>query len=255
MGLAIIAIISFSDDIKPVSNKIRIIFHLVAVACMFYQLGLLTLPLYWIAIAFFVVIGSINAINFMDGINGITGAYSLITLCSLLYINEHVSHFIESNLIITSILSVVVFNFFNFRYKAKCFAGDVGSVSVAFIILFLLLKLIVISQNLNYILLLLLYGLDTATTIGFRIIRHERLQEAHRAHFYQYLANERKFSHLRVASIYAIIQLIINFFIINFDIKSIFMLFILLLFSTITFVVVRISIEGSSRLLKSKRLV
>jgi len=249
LGLVLIAGVSFMDDIHPVSSKLRIIIHLLAVMLMLYQLDLFSLPVYWVFLALFMVIGSINAVNFMDGINGITGSYAFITLCTLLYVNLFVIDFVDSNLIATSVISVMVFNYFNFRKKAKCFAGDVGSVGIAFIILFLMLKLIIVTENFNYILLLLMYGLDTATTIGFRILRHERIQEAHRSHFYQYLANERKLSHLMVAMIYALVQLLVNALIINWASNSLFVLLILLFSSAIIFIVIRFSVEGSSKLL------
>lgn len=249
LGLALISFISFMDDIKPVSSKVRIVFHLAGVALMFLQLGLFDLPVYWIFFALFLVIGSLNAINFMDGINGITGSYALITLCILLYINIYVIEFVVSSLLITSIVSVFVFNFFNFRIKARCFAGDVGSVSIAFIILFFLLLLIIKTENFNYLLLLLLYGLDTATTIGFRLIRRERIFEPHRSHFYQYWANEKKSPHLVVASVYALVQLIIDLLLIFFKPQSVPILCLSLFCSVIIFIIIRFSTEGSAKLL------
>jgi len=250
IGLVIIATISFIDDIKPVSNKLRLLFHLTAVALLFYQLNLFGMPIYWCLIAFVFIIGSINAINFMDGINGITGLYGLCTLCSLLYINAEVVHFIESDLIVVSIFSIVIFLFFNFRIKAKCFAGDVGSVSIAFIILFLLLELILKTEDLSYLMLLLLYGLDTGTTILFRVMRRENIFEAHRSHFYQYWANERKVSHLVVAIIYALVQLIINSLLILVLPLSPLLIISILVMSTVLFITIRFYIQGRSELVK-----
>jgi len=249
LGLVFIAFISFLDDIKPVSSTIRIVFHLVAVALLFYQLGLYSLPYYWTVFALIFVIGSINAINFMDGINGLTGGYALVTLCSLLYVNYEVTLFTNSNFLITSIISVLVFNFFNFRNNARCFAGDVGSIGMAFIILFFILQLIIKTENFNFLFFLLLYGLDTATTIVFRLLRKENIFEAHRSHLYQYLVNEKKMSHLLVSSIYICVQLIINLIIILFFSNSLFILVSSLIFSTMIFVIVRFSIEGPSKLL------
>ena len=249
LGLVVIAFISFMDDIKPVSNKLRIIFHLIGVALLFYQLDLFSLPFYWIVFALVFVIGTINAINFMDGINGITGSYALVALCTLLYIDILVVEFVVPSMIITSIISVVVFNFFNFRKKAMCFAGDVGSVGIAFIILFFLLSLVIKTENLGYLLLLLIYGLDTAVTVFFRLIRKENIFDAHRSHFYQYLVNERKIPHLIVSIAYGLVQLIINASIIYFMPQSVFILCLFLFFSTGIFVVIRFWIEGSSKLL------
>lgn len=250
LGLTIISAISFADDIKPVSNKLRILFHLISVALMFYQLDLFHFQFYWIIVALIFVIGCINAINFMDGINGITGGYALIILCSLLYININVEEFIASGFLITSILSVIVFNFFNFRIKAKCFAGDVGSVSIAFILLFFILQLIIKTGNYNYLLLLLLYGLDTVTTIIFRLIRKENIFDAHRSHFYQYLANERKWPHLMVAAVYGIIQLTMNIFIILWMPNSFLVLCLCIFSSMLIFIAIRFFVEGSTKLLR-----
>ncbi|MCX2485269.1 UDP-GlcNAc--UDP-phosphate GlcNAc-1-phosphate transferase [Pedobacter sp. MR2016-24] len=252
LGLIAIAFISFLDDIKPVSNKLRLSVHLISVILLFYQMGILNLPFYWIVLAIILVIGIINAVNFMDGINGITGAYALITLCSLLYINIFQIVFIKSNFLIISILSLLVFNIFNFRIKAKCFAGDVGSVSIAFIIMYLVGALILKTLDFTYFLILLLYGLDTVSTIFFRLMRKENIFDAHRSHFYQYLANERKVPHLIVSSSYALVQLLINAVIIYFLPKSIPAILVVLVFSTIIFIIVRFSTEGSRKLFGTK---
>jgi len=251
-GLALIAVISFLDDIKPVNNKVRLVFHLVSVALMFYQLHFYNLPVYWILLALVLVIGSINAINFMDGINGITGAYALVALSSLLYINNFQFEFINSNFLVTSILSIIVFNIFNFRFKARCFAGDVGSVSIAFIIMFLTLAVIIKTENFGYLLLLLLYGLDAVSTIFFRLMRKENIFDAHRSHFYQYLANEKKVPHLVVSTFYALIQLLINIVIICYLPKSMLAVFVVLVLCTIIFIIIRFSTEGSKRLFGTK---
>ncbi|WDF54010.1 MraY family glycosyltransferase [Mucilaginibacter sp. KACC 22063] len=253
VGLFLISAISFIDDINPVSNRLRIIVHLIAVAAMFYQLDLYHLPVYLIMAALIFVIGTINAINFMDGINGITGIYGLVALSTLYYINTKVG-FIEPQIIALSILSVLVFGYFNFRKKAKCFAGDVGSVSLAFIILFLILKLIVATQDLKYILILLVYGLDTFTTIVFRLIRKENIFEAHRSHFYQYWANEKKKPHILVAALYGLSQLIINIALIYLNVQSIFTLVLILIGCILAFILIRLLTEGYKHLLGNVNL-
>jgi UDP-GlcNAc:undecaprenyl-phosphate GlcNAc-1-phosphate transferase len=247
-GLLAISFISFVDDTRPLSSKLRITVHLVAVALLFTQLNLFALPFYWVILAFVFVIGTINAINFMDGINGITGAYGLVTLATLCYINSTVN-FANQGFLLVSILSVLVFNFFNFRTKAKCFAGDVGSVSLAFIILFFMLQLILKTQNVSYILLLLVYGLDACTTIIFRVIRKENITEAHRSHFYQFWANEKKVPHLIVAAIYGLSQLLINIAILNFNLHSLAMAVVIIIAGSILFVIMRWCSEGKRRLI------
>lgn len=208
LGLFIIGTISFIDDRITLSGKIRILFHLAAVTLLFLFLGTFGAFSWWISIALYIiVIGIINAYNFMDGINGITGLYSLVVLGGVQYVNYYVIKFIEPDMIWLPMLAAVVFLFFNFRKRAKCFAGDVGSVTVAFWIIFLLLKLIIISGNYLYILFLGVYGVDTVFTIIHRLGLKQNIFDAHRLHFYQILANEQKWSHLLVSAIYALMQL------------------------------------------------
>lgn len=248
-GLFLIAFISFLDDVLTLNNKVRLAVHLLAVLLMFYQLQLFSLGWYWIPIAAIFVIGTINAYNFMDGINGITGAYSFLAILTLYYINQQLISFTSPDLLIVAGLSLLVFNFFNFRKKAKCFAGDVGSVSIAFLILFLLGQLILKTHNFNYILLFLVYGLDAVTTIGFRGLRKENIFEAHRSHFYQYLANELKWSHLLVSILYFSVQAIINCLVIFVVKDSILLSLGLILISAVLFLSIRFSIEGKEKLL------
>lgn len=210
-GLTLIAGISFVDDVRPLSSKVRLVFHFSAMMLMFYQWGLIEMPWWYIVVALIFCTGIINAYNFMDGINGITGGYSLVVLGSLAWINHSVTEFIDPNLLITALLSVLVFNFFNFRTKAKCFAGDVGSVAIAFIILFALGALILKTENLSYIMLLAVYGVDSILTIVHRIMLKENIMEPHRKHVYQLLANELKLKHVQVSAFYMLLQLLISF--------------------------------------------
>ena len=209
LALTFVAIISFIDDIRSTSQKLRLVFHFSAMALMFYQWGLFSLSWWWIIIALIICTGIINAYNFMDGINGITGGYSLVVLLSLAYINEEVTPFVEQDLIYTVIMSVLVFCFFNFRKKARCFAGDVGSVSIAFILLFLLGKLIIQTGDFSWIILLSVYGVDSVLTIFHRLMLHENIGLPHRKHLYQLMANELRIPHVAVSVIYMVLQFLI----------------------------------------------
>ncbi|CAM4109279.1 UDP-N-acetylmuramyl pentapeptide phosphotransferase/UDP-N-acetylglucosamine-1-phosphate transferase [Pedobacter westerhofensis] len=248
-GLFLISIVSFADDIKPVNNKLRLIIHLISVGLLFYELHLFSLPWYMMLFAFFFAIGTINAVNFMDGINGITGGYSLITLITLWFINTYMVLFTDPNLILITLLSVAVFTVFNFRKKALCFAGDIGSVSIGFILVYFILALILKTQNLNYILLLLAYGLDVVTTVIFRFIRKENVLEAHRTHFYQYLSNNRGITQLRVSLIYILLQFVVNLVLIFSRIESVGLMITIMTVSGIVFVKLRFEFEGTKRLL------
>ena len=211
LGLTLITVISFIDDIGSVSRKLRLVVQFSAMLLMFYQWGLFSsFPLWYLLVALICCTGIINAYNFMDGVNGITGGYSFVTLLSLLYINENIISFTDTSFIVIMILSVLVFNIFNFRTKAKCFAGDVGSVTIAFVILFLMGQLILKTGDLSYIILLAVYGVDSVLTIIHRLKLKENIFDAHRKHAYQILANELKWKHTLVSSLYMVVQLGIN---------------------------------------------
>lgn len=208
IGITIISAVSFWDDVKGVNQKVRLAFHLLAMSCTFYMAGVFGMFPWWaIVMGYIVFIGIVNAYNFMDGINGITGLYTLAVLLPMMYLNKHVVQFVSVDFIIYLMIASVVFLFFNFRKKARCFAGDVGSVGVAFWVVTLLLLLMIKTHNLIWIGFLFVYGVDTICTILHRIYLKQNIMEAHRMHFFQVLANECGIPHLWVSVIYFVIQL------------------------------------------------
>ena len=206
LALSLITFISFIDDIRSTSQGLRLVFHFTAMALMFYQWGLFSLPWWTILVALIICTGIINAYNFMDGINGITGGYSLIILIALAYINRVYVPFVETDFIYTMLCAVLVFSFFNFRKQARCFAGDVGAVSIAFVILFLIGSLIIKTENFSWLVLLAVYGVDSVLTIIHRLMLHENIGLPHRKHLYQIMANELKISHVTVSLTYMFVQ-------------------------------------------------
>ena len=208
-GLLLLAAVSFLDDIITLSSKIRILIHFVAVTILFWQLGIFGLSVYIVVLAYLFTIGWINAFNFMDGINGITAFYGFVSLVSFAWINHSIS-FVSQDLIIILIISVLIFSFFNARSQAKTFAGDVGSVSMAFLLVWLMISLMIKTGRLEYILFFAIYGMDSVFTILFRLWRRENIFEAHRTHLFQFLSNELKWAHVLVSAIYGIVQVAIN---------------------------------------------
>ena len=212
VGLTLVAGVSFVDDIHSLPDFVRLVAQFTAAAMAFYQLGILHWSMWWIILlALIVYVGATNVINFMDGINGITAGYSLAVLIPLALVNMN-GAFIKQSLIISTILALLVFCTFNFRPKgkAKCFAGDVGSIGIAFIMLFLLGNVIIKTGDITWLIFLLVYGVDGCLTIVHRIMLHENLGEAHRKHAYQIMANELKIGHVKVTSLYMIMQLLIS---------------------------------------------
>lgn len=209
-GLTAVCAVSFIDDIRSVPNTIRLTVQFASLLLMFRQWDILTIDSWWIVLlALIVCTGIVNAFNFMDGINGITGGYSLIVLLSLAVVNVR-TPFIEQSLIVTAILGVLVFCLFNFRTKARCFAGDVGSIGISFILIFLLGCLIIRTGDLWYIVFLAVYGVDSTLTIVHRIMLGENLGQAHRKHAYQLMANELHMPHVGVSAIYMGMQAVIS---------------------------------------------
>ncbi len=215
-GITLVSLVSFWDDIQSLSNKIRISIHFLSITLIFIDLGVFDFfPIWGIFIAYVLAIGLINAYNFMDGINGITGIYTLTVMGSLLYVNSNIQLFIDGSFIKYGMIASLVFLFFNYRKKAKCFAGDVGSIAIAFWVIYLVLKLILVTQSLTWLLFLAVYGVDTICTIIHRLYLKEDIFKAHRLHFYQILSNEYKIQHRLVALLYGLIQLGISFLVIS----------------------------------------
>ena len=217
VGLLMVAGISFWDDVQSLPDSVRLVAQFVAMALMFWSMGIMNWSMWWVVpIALIVCVGATNIINFMDGINGITAGYALAVLIPLALLDTssmfQVSGFIEQSYLIVAIIGVLVFCIFNFRPKgkAKCFAGDVGSIGIAFIMLFAIGKLIVQTADVTYLILLLVYGVDGCLTIVHRIMLHENLGEAHRKHAFQLMANELKIGHVKVTLLYMAMQLAVS---------------------------------------------
>lgn len=209
-GLTILGITGFMDDLLDLPGKVRFPLQVLSIVLILAELNLFEHNLIWLFIVIILATGTLNAYNFMDGINGMTGGYSLITVISLIYVNNYVYNFISNDFLFFFLLSLVIFSFFNFRKKAICFAGDVGSLTIAYIVVYLVLKLISESQQVGFVLFLTLYGIDTIFTIVQRILKKENIFEAHRLHLFQVAVSKTGMSHLRMSGIYMLIQLIIN---------------------------------------------
>ena len=214
LAVVLVAVVSFIDDIKPLAQLPRFVSHVIAVGLVFYDLNLFAESLWLLPIVFVLMIGWVNAFNFMDGINGITVLYALTAIVSFSFLSLHEA---SLPLLITMGLSCLVFGIFNVRKKAKTFAGDVGSISMAVFLGYFMIKTIIDSGQLGYILFFSVYGIDAILTIFNRIKKKENILEPHRSHLYQYLANEMGFSHVLVAFIYAGLQLAINAIVIYMD--------------------------------------
>ena len=203
MGVTLLAVVSFYDDMRDVPFGLRLFAQLIALALLFNELFVWIWPIWMLVLVGILIIGTINAFNFMDGVNGITGIYGLVTAVSLYVVKQDVA-------LLGLIAALMAFLFFNLRKKAKCFSGDVGAVSLAIIFSYYILNYSIVAKNPIWILLLAVYGIDAAITIMFRLIRNENITRGHRSHFYQILANERQIPHVAVSIIYGTTQALFN---------------------------------------------
>lgn len=230
LGLSLVAVISFVDDIHSLSPRLRLVLQTIGVLLMLAQVAM---PLVtsgswnlatfsgqqWVIVSLYgligliVVTGAIDIFNFMDGINGITGGYALTVLialavaCHQLAATGALPHGEAlQQLIVLTGLADIVFCFFNFRRRARCFAGDVGSISIAFILLFVLCSLCVATEDLSWFAFMVVYGVDGCLTILHRVMLHEDITTPHRKHAYQLMANELHIPHVVVSLIYMALQ-------------------------------------------------
>lgn len=227
-GVTLAGGVSFVDDIHSLPDSVRLLTQFAAMLLVFVDVGIFSveslglsvesqwMQIGWMAlivvVALIVCVGATNIYNFMDGINGITGGYSLAVLLPLAIENgelkiENGEGFIEESYLVVVGLSLLVFCFFNFRTKAKCFAGDVGSIGIALLLLFAIGRLVVQTGDVTWLVLLLVYGVDGCLTIIHRMMLHENLGQAHRKHAFQLMANELKMRHTTVSIIYMLLQL------------------------------------------------
>jgi UDP-N-acetylmuramyl pentapeptide phosphotransferase/UDP-N-acetylglucosamine-1-phosphate transferase len=217
VGLTIVALVSFIDDLYNLGQWSRLASHLAGITVVFIAFDFMhLLHLYIIIAGYILFIGTLNAYNFMDGINGITGMYSLSVLGALQLINLKIEPFTAPDFIWYPMIACIVFLFFNFRKTALCFAGDVGSISIAFWILTLILILSIKTGIVAWMLLLAVYGIDSILTIIHRLYLRENIFKAHRLHFYQALANDCGIDHRIISVGYAIVQALASLIVICF---------------------------------------
>lgn len=237
-GVIAISIISFLDDIYTLSSKIRFPFQFIAIYLVLYEVGLPLDPIYLYIFYFATGVGVINMFNFMDGINGITGFYSLSVILGLFLINMN-EQIVNVELMMYVFISILIFGFYNFRKKALFFAGDIGSISIGMLIFFIGFYLTFKLNSPLILLLVIVYGADAGNTLLYRkFFTKESVLDPHRHHIYQKLVDVKKMSHIKVSIIYALLQLVINIIIFktyNLEIQIQFLLFAVLV-SIFTFV-------------------
>ena len=229
LGVTLIGGVSFIDDLKTLSSKIRLPFQFLAIVLVLMQVNFLDFSWWELMPLLIIGVGFINIYNFMDGINGITGLYSLVVLSGFYMINQE-TQVVDTDLLIYLMFSIAVFGYYNFRLKARFFAGDIGSISIAVILFFIGGTLLYKIEAPVLLLFVVVYGADAILTIIYRAILGEKIFDPHRRHIYQKLVDVTKTPHLWVAGGYAIVQLMINA-IVYFTYKEAFLTQLIVFFS------------------------
>ncbi|MBC3786090.1 hypothetical protein [Spirosoma utsteinense] len=209
-GLTLVATVSFLDDLRPLSRRYRLAAQAVGIALLLYETGLTSNGV-WVLIGLVLVgVGVLNAWNFMDGINGMTAWYGMVTVGTLWSWQEQLGSPMAGSGLPFVFIALLIFSTVNARRQAICFAGDVGSISLAFAVLFSLVQVISLTQTYLPMLLVAVYGVDTGMTLLYRLCKRQNVFQAHRLHLFQLLVHKRNWPHLRVSGVYALCQLVIN---------------------------------------------
>jgi UDP-N-acetylmuramyl pentapeptide phosphotransferase/UDP-N-acetylglucosamine-1-phosphate transferase len=206
VGAIILAAISWLDDIKPRSPALRLAVQVIAVALGIYSfpadaslfgnilpqwIEVCTIGLAWLWF--------INLFNFMDGIDAISSAQTIGICLGLIVIGLILKASPVPIWYPASLCAAFIgFAFWNLP-PAKIFLGDIGSITVGFLLGWLLLQLAYSGYIVSAIILPLYYLADATATLLIRGARGEKIWQAHREHFYQKAVQLGK-SHLNVSA-------------------------------------------------------
>lgn len=212
----LVAVIGFCDDHAHIAARWRLLAHFVAALWGVAWLG--GLPSVTIAgatldwgilgggFAVFYLVWMLNLYNFMDGIDGIAGI-EVITVClggAALYVFQ--GYWVEASLPLILALAAAGFLVWNFP-PARIFMGDAGSGFLGVMLGLLSLHAAWISSSFfwAWLILLAVFISDASVTLFRRMLRRERIYEAHRSHAYQH-ASRKLGKHLPVTLFVAAIN-------------------------------------------------
>lgn len=200
-GGALLAVMSYADDLVHLSPRLRLAVHVVVTALVLYML-----PFdgrWWLyAVAVVACTGYINASNFMDGSNGMLALYSAVVLASLVAVHPTV-------ICVALLVAVAVFAVFNCRTRALVYSGDVGSITLGFFIATTMVYYILLYGEYSMAVFVAVFLVDTFCTFAERLVRGDNVLLPHHRHLYQRLIRGGC-PQLAVAAVYAGVQLAVN---------------------------------------------
>lgn len=189
IGLAVVSLI---DDLKPLSATMRIGFQaIVVIACLYVMpMEKAIIPVGWPLIIDRLVVALcwlwfINLFNFMDGIDGLAGVETISIAFGLVVVGAVVS-MPSSVVLLAIVLAAAAVGFLPWNWhRAKIMLGDVGSVPIGFLLGYMLIEMAVAGYLLVALILPAYFVVDASFTLLRRMLRGEKIWQAHREHFYQ----------------------------------------------------------------------
>jgi UDP-N-acetylmuramyl pentapeptide phosphotransferase/UDP-N-acetylglucosamine-1-phosphate transferase len=186
LGAVLLAAVSWFDDLRGLSPLVRLLAQAAAVA-----IGIVVLPgprdLFYLAAIGFVWIWWINLFNFMDGIDGLAGTEAAAIGAGLLLFAGVGAGADPALRTLAAAVTGAAIGFLVWNWSpARIFLGDIGSVPLGYVLGFLLLDLAVRGRWTIAVILPLYFLADATITLVRRLLRGERVWQAHREHFYQH---------------------------------------------------------------------
>jgi UDP-N-acetylmuramyl pentapeptide phosphotransferase/UDP-N-acetylglucosamine-1-phosphate transferase len=186
----LLAIISFIDDLRNMPVTVRLGAQAIAVIIATSALHGRIVPAIPLPLEQALIVLSwlwfINLFNFMDGIDGITSMETImimIGICIIAFVHKSLP---AALVLHACIIAAATLGFFWFnRHPAKLFMGDIGSVTLGFLVACLLFELALHGQLLPALILPAYYVSDATFTLFKRLITREKIWQAHSQHAYQ----------------------------------------------------------------------
>jgi Fuc2NAc and GlcNAc transferase len=198
-GIAI-AVVGLLDDRSRLSARVRLSVHFAAALWALVwlkglpplQLGEHLIVFGWggYVLGMLGIVWTLNLFNFMDGIDGIAASEAIFVVCGGILLGQvGDGHHMQPAAGLAFVSACFGFLLWNWP-PAKIFMGDVGSGFLGYVIA----VFAVIEAHDSPIALLVwfilggVFFVDATVTLVRRVLRGERLHEAHRSHAYQWLA-------------------------------------------------------------------
>ena len=199
-SIAIVFIVGAWDDVKDVTPKIKFTFIFFSALFLYlndfaiYSLGTyfgyeIILPAWFVfPFTFFAIAGFTNALNLMDGLDGLASAISIVMLVTFLAVglqnNDELLISLSSFFIVT-LLAFLLFNW----HPAKVFMGDSGSLTLGIVIVILTIQAVQYITPASVLFIIAMPLLDTFIVMTRRIQRHQSPFKADKNHMHHFLFN------------------------------------------------------------------